>query len=130
MRILIVDDEFPNRMLLHKLLIPYGTCDMVVDGREAVEAFIMAHEDDAPYSLVCMDIMMPAMDGHQASRAIRDYEKKQKITPEKEVKLLMITALDTPKDVIKAFKGGCTDYLIKPLDKSILQTKLQAFGLL
>ena len=42
----------------------YGECDITVDGMEAVDAFMMALEDKEPYDLICLDIMMPVMDGY------------------------------------------------------------------
>jgi two-component system chemotaxis response regulator CheY len=130
MRILIVDDEFNNRMLLQKLLAPYGSGDVVVDGLEAVEAVVMAHAEGDPYDLICMDIMMPEMDGHQAVQAIRAKEKELGIHPKDEVKILMVTALDSPKEVMKAYyQDGCTDYLVKPVSKEKIEEKLRAYGL-
>lgn len=130
MRILIVDDEFNNRMLLQKLLAPFGSCDVVVDGQEALEAFILAHAEGEPYELICMDIMMPEMDGHQAVRTIRDKEKELGIQPKEESKILMVSALDSPKDVLKAYyHDGCTDYLVKPVTKEKIEEKLREYGL-
>ena len=47
-----------------------------MDGMEAVDAFMMALEDGEPYDLVCLDIMMPVMDGYQALMGIRNLESK------------------------------------------------------
>ena len=64
MKILIVEDDFASRKFMMDYMSKYGECDGTVDGSEAVEAFMMAREDDEPYDLVCLDIMMPSMDGY------------------------------------------------------------------
>ncbi|MBF0620451.1 MAG: response regulator [Magnetococcales bacterium] len=132
MKVLIADDEFNNRMLLQKLMSQHNaSSDMVVDGQEAVDAFVMAHADGEPYNLILMDIMMPEMDGHKAVSAIRTKEKELGIHPSGEVKIIMVTALDSPKDVIKAYyRDGATDYMVKPVNHGTLTDKLKNLGLL
>ena len=66
MKILLAEDDFVTRKFMANLLSKYGDCDVTVDGMEAVDAYMMALEDDDPYYLVCLDIMMPVMDGYQA----------------------------------------------------------------
>src|SRR5208282_338399 len=71
MRTLIVEDEFTSRLLLQSFLSQYGECHIAVNGREAVAAFRTACESGQAYDLICMDIMMPEMDGQTAVREIR-----------------------------------------------------------
>ena len=89
MKILLAEDDFVTRKFMTNFLSKYGECDVTVDGMEAVDAFMMALEDDDPYDLVCLDIMMPAMDGYQALMGIRNLEKERNIPKEKEAKVLM-----------------------------------------
>ena len=79
MRILIAEDDFASRKFMLKFLSKFGECDITVDGMEAVDAYLMALDADTPYDLVCLDIMMPALDGYQALKAIRDIEQERKI---------------------------------------------------
>ncbi|MEO5360151.1 MAG: response regulator [Nitrospirota bacterium] len=132
MRILIADDDPNNRTVLQGMLTSYGDCDVVVTGKEAYEAFVMAHEEKQPYDLICLDIMMPVMDGNEALVKMREYEQKMGLTmPSQEAKIVMTTALDHPKDIIKAFyKGGCTAYLTKPITKKALVEQLKDIGVL
>ena len=131
MRILIAEDDFTSRRLLQKLLEPFGQSDVAVNGEEAVAAFKAAHEEGYPYDLICLDIMTPEMDGQQALKVIRQREKEMKVAPRSEVKVLMTTALDQPQDVVEAFyRGGCTDYLVKPIEKKKLLLKLRECKLL
>ncbi len=71
MKILLAEDDFASRKFMTNYLEKYGECDITVDGEEAVDAFMMALEDGEPYDLICLDVMMPVLDGYQALKAIR-----------------------------------------------------------
>ncbi len=125
MRILIVEDDFTSRRLLQKMLSEFGDCDVAVNGKEAVEAFSLAHRDRRPYTLVCLDIMMPEMDGQQVLKTMRQMEKELGLSCKDEVRVIMTTALDSPRDVVEAYyRGGCSEYLVKPIEKKKLVEKL------
>ncbi len=129
MRILIVEDEFVSRRVLKEFLSPYGDCDTVVDGEEAIQAFKLAWEEEQPYDLICLDIMMPNIDGQEALMQMREIERELGIKGSSEVKVIMVTALDDPKTVVEAFyKGGATSYIVKPVDKQKLIKEVRSFG--
>ena len=77
---------------------------------------MMALEDDEPYDLICLDVMMPVLDGYQALKAIRDIERERGIQGKDGVKIIMTTALNEERNVKKAFEMGCTVYSGKPID--------------
>ncbi len=129
MKALIVEDDFLSRMLLQGLLKPYVVPDVAVNGKEAVEAVRISLENKEPYNLICMDIMMPEMDGQEALRHIRDLEKMAGILPTDGVKVIMITALDDKKNIMTAFREQCDTYLVKPLDKTKLVATLETLKL-
>lgn len=87
MKILLAEDDYATRKFMVSFLSQYGECDVTVDGMEAVDAFLMALEDEEPYDLVCLDIMMPVMDGYQALMGIRNLEKQKDVPKEREVKV-------------------------------------------
>lgn len=131
MKTLIVEDDFISRRILRELLNSYGDIEIAVDGEEAVTAFRLAHDAKAPYELICMDIMMPKMDGREALRQIRQLEKELEVPPNFEVKIIMTTALDDPKTVFDSFyQDGATAYLVKPISKQKLIRELRALGLI
>ena len=130
MKILLAEDDFVTRKFMTGFLSKYGECDVTVDGMEAVDAFMMALEDDEPYDLVCLDIMMPVMDGYQALMGIRNLEKERNIPKEKQVKIIMATALNDEKNVKMAFELGCTVYSGKPIDQEKFEQVLKKFGLI
>ncbi len=131
MRVLIVEDDFTSRKLMQTILSPYGECDVAVNGREAVDAFQNALNNANPYDLVCMDIMMPEMDGQEALKQIRAIEREQGVRASDEVKVVMTTALDDPKNVVEAYyKGGATSYIPKPIDRQLFIHLLRNLGLI
>lgn len=116
MKILIAEDDYINRRFLFKFFSQYGDCDMVVNGEEAVTAFMFSLEDEEPYDLICLDIMMPKLDGLKALKMISSVEKEKHISENKLSKKFVITALDNVKNVEKAFELGCEVYVTKPIN--------------
>lgn len=110
---------------MHRFLSEYGDCDITVNGVEAVDAFQMALEDDEAYDLVCLDIMMPELDGYQTLERIREIEDENNVEEDKKVKVIMTTALSERRYVDRAFQLGCVAYAGKPIDqmKFIYQMK-------
>jgi two-component system chemotaxis response regulator CheY len=127
---LIVEDDFISRRILKELLSSHFDCDIAVNGEEGVTSFRLALEGKRPYDLICMDIMMPVLDGQEALRQIRELENEFGVPQNLEVKVIMTTALGDPKTVINAFnKGGATSYIVKPVSKQKLMAELRALAL-
>ncbi len=130
MKILLAEDDFATRKSMSGFLSKYGECDITVDGMEAVDAFHMALEDGEPYDLVCLDIMMPVMDGYQALMGIRNLEKQKNIPEDKAVKVIMTTALNDESNVKMAFELGCTIYSGKPVDQDRFEQAMKKLNLI
>lgn len=130
MRILIAEDDFASRKFMLKFLSKFGECDLTVDGMEAVDAYLMALEANTPYDLVCLDIMMPILDGYQALKAIRDLEEERNLPEERRAKIIMTTALNEGANVNKAFDLGCVAYAGKPIDQAKFENVLRKLGLI
>jgi len=130
MKYLIVEDDFAGRRLLKRYLSDYGECDIAVDGDEAVEAFRQAMEENEPYDLICLDIMMPNMDGRDALKAIRQIENEHGIRGLDGAKVIMTTALGDSRNVIGSFREGCEAYIVKPVEKKKLLEEMENLGLI
>lgn len=130
MKILLAEDDFASRKFMDKYLSQYGDCEVTVDGEEAVDAFMMALEDGEPYDLVCLDVMMPVLDGYQVLKAIRDIEAERGISNKDRVKVIMTTALNDERNVKMAFDLGCEAYSGKPIDVKKFEKVLQKLGLI
>ncbi|MFO7655237.1 MAG: response regulator [Candidatus Krumholzibacteriia bacterium] len=129
MRILVVEDDFISRRLLCRYLEPYGECDVAVNGREAIQAVRRALNSGPRYDLVCLDIMMPDMDGQQTLREIRILEKEGGVAPEDTARVIMTTALEDHVNVMKAFRSQCDGYVVKPIERKRLLQILHESGL-
>lgn len=106
-KILLVDDDMRNTYSLSKRLIDKGMIvKMAGNGKEAVE--ILARDPD--FELVLMDIMMPVMDGYDATRKIRE------MSCYKEIPVIALTAKTMPEDRNKCLAAGASEYITKPLD--------------
>jgi two-component system chemotaxis response regulator CheY len=130
MKTLIVEDDFTSRLLLHEVLKRYGAVHIAVNGREAVEAARAARDGGEPYDLICLDIMMPEMDGYAALREVRAGEEARGILSSHGVKIIMTTALHQVKNVVEAFHGLCDAYLFKPIDGTKLVAQLHELRLI
>ena len=128
MRTLVVEDDFTSRLLIQRLLEPLGNVDIAVNGNEAMKAFLAAKSENVPYDLICLDIMMPEMDGHEVLRQVREAEQQSGTVGSDGVKVIMTTALADHKNVMKAFTGQCEAYLPKPIDKQKLYDNLEQLG--
>ena len=130
MKGLIVEDDMLSRRILKELFSPFGDCDIAVNGKEAIDSFRLAHESKRPYDVIFMDIMMPIVDGMEALKCIRSIEKKMGVPPNLEVKVVMTTALDDPRTVIRSFNECEADsFIVKPLSKQKLIKELRALNL-
>ncbi|WP_234117988.1 response regulator [Clostridium hydrogenum] len=116
LKILIAEDDFASRKFLSKFLSTYGECDLVVDGLEAIDAYMLAMREKKPYDLICLDIMMPKIDGVKVLKVIRDLETQNGVIPESRAKIIMVTALGETDLVKSAFEFGCEAYASKPID--------------
>ena len=129
MKTLIVEDDFTNRLVLQGLLERYGECHVATNGKEAVDACADALTTRRPYQLICLDIMMPEMDGLTALDWIRSDEERMGVFSEQGAKIVMITAMGGVKDFMAAYEGLCDGYLTKPIDGERLLRTLGEFGL-
>lgn len=130
MKILLAEDDFASRKFMSKLLGEYGECDVTVNGLEAVDAYLMAFEDEDEdnYDLVVLDVMMPMLDGYQVLDTIRKIEKDKNIPVEQRAKVVMTTALNEEINVKKAMEIGCDAYVGKPVNVEKFTILLERLG--
>ena len=127
MKALIVDDVEMNRELLAIFLEGRATSVLAESGEEALKLVEDALGADAYFDLICMDISMPGMDGHEALKKIREAEE---LSGCKRATVFMVTGSSSPDDMFDALiDGGCDDYLTKPLMQQSFSDLLVKHGL-
>ena len=115
MRALIAEDDAASGKFLKKLLEHHGDVVLCTNGLDAVNAFVEGIQNGQKFDLVCLDIMMPKIDGYKALQAIRDAERKLGTPRISRVKVVMVSALDEEFDASYAV-DDYDDYLCKPID--------------
>lgn len=130
MRILIVDDDLASINLMKKYLEPVGECETASDGKEAIKAFRKSFREHLPFDLICLDIMMPRLNGHETLLKLREIEKKEGVQVGEGTKILMASAKSDNDTILKAFMQLCDGYISKPLTKRGLYEKLHEIELI
>lgn len=102
MKSLVAEDDATNRKLLQTFLSRYCECDIAADGKEAVNAVRLTHQNHQNYDLICMDIRMPTMDGQKAIQEIRKLQAATGMT--KTARIIMATA-DTNTPVMESHQS-------------------------
>jgi two-component system chemotaxis response regulator CheY len=128
MRMLIVEDEFTSRKILGRFLARYGEVDVAVDGEEALSALEDARDQETPYDVVFLDVMMPGLSGHDVLAKVRENERERDVPAGHQLKVVMTTAADGKADVLSAFRAQVEAYLTKPLDRAKVDQALTKLG--
>ena len=128
---LIVEDNPASNLILAKMMSQYGSVDAVDNGTEAINRFRLAHEAGRPYDLILMDIKLPESNGLLCVATIREFEANRNISLLNRVKIIMTTALDDPRTVMKAlYESDANSYLVKPIRLQKLEDELRALKLI
>jgi CheY-like chemotaxis protein len=116
LRFLIVDDDLTNRLILQALVTKTGhESVLATNGREAVAVC----EQEMP-DMVLMDILMPVMDGYEATRAIK------LLAGDRFVPVIFLTALTDEASLTNCIEAGGDDFLTKPYNRALLEAKIRA----
>lgn len=115
-RVLVVDDiDFNVKLLDTKLKQEYYNVFTAFNGKEAV-----AKAKEIQPDIILMDIMMPEMDGFEATRIIKSQDETMHIP------IIMVTALNAQEDRVRGLEAGADDFLTKPINDQALLTRLKS----
>jgi len=118
-KILVVDDNYTNRVLLGQLLSNWQVEHTLVEsGKKALEQLISAAKQGVPYHIAILDMQMPEMDGFELSAAIKEHGSLSA------TQLVMLTSQGQRGDVKKSMTLGFSGYLNKPIEQTILYNTL------
>ena len=126
MNILVAEDDLASRKYITKVLEKYGQVDGVMDGIEAVDFFLEKVEAGGNYDLVCLDIMMPRVDGYKALDAMREIEEEYKTD---RCKIIMTSALSELDQREPSKEHKHDGYLMKPIEMDDMDKMLKELGL-
>jgi len=119
LRILLVEDSPDNQLLVRSYLKQTSyRLDIADNGAIALERFRTGY-----YDLILMDMQMPVMDGYEATRSIRIWEREHDLPP---TQIIALTALALKEEGVKILEAGCDAHMTKPLKKHTLLEVLQA----
>jgi two-component system chemotaxis response regulator CheY len=131
MKCLVVDDDDFNREYVMTLLSTVAECHEASGGEEAVAKFAGSLRGNSPFDLIVLDIMMPGMSGHESAREIRSIERDHGVPAGNGVKIVMLTALNSPQDAIESFYSvQSAAYVVKPVSRDKLFDIMSKLGLL
>ncbi len=118
-RILVVDDDAVNRMLLARTLGDQGhAVTTAEDGRQALE--LLQADARGRFDVVLLDLVMPEVDGHGVLAHIKSDDALRHIP------VIMISAVDDLESVVRCIEAGATDYLPKPFNGALLEARINA----
>jgi len=129
MKILITDDEKTSLTFLGGILDKFGEVFYAYNGQEALDMYISSIDEEKPFDLIFLDILMPVMDGNVALKKIRSIEKKYGISNDDRVKIIMVTSRDDLMSVYSSFQLKCDEYIVKPYEKNAIITKMKKIGI-
>ncbi|MBI5830827.1 MAG: response regulator transcription factor [Armatimonadetes bacterium] len=112
-RILVVDDDFEARLLIARMLEASGyVATAAADAEEAIAAL-----RGGRFDLVLLDVLLPDFDGFECCRRVRDFSH---------VPIIMVTALNDTKSIVRGLETGADDYIAKPFDREELVSRIRA----
>ena len=130
-RTLIVDDSVAMLEIMEGILTGCGIAEVAEaeDGLQALSLFEGALLAGEPFSLVFLDIVMPALDGQETLKRMRAMEKDAGIGAGRRATIVMVTSLHSPDDLITAIvEGDCDDYIVKPFEPEYIMHMLVKHG--
>ena len=123
LRVLLVEDNPVNMLIGAAMLERWGLhVEQAVDGQQAVQAVLQAHQAGRPFDLVLMDVQMPVMGGYEATRALRAQEAGRRLP----IVALTAAALVTERE--EARQAGMDDFLTKPIDADRLRAAISRWA--
>ena len=128
MRTLVIEDDYVSGKVIKKMLSSYGECDVAATGKKGLEMFFSAVDSGNNYDVICLDIMMPEMDGHEVLKRLRAGEEKRGV--ENPVKIIMTSALGDFGNIKEAYREQCEDYIVKPIEKYKIEAALRKLELI
>jgi two-component system chemotaxis response regulator CheY len=127
-RILLVEDMEVTRNIYKNILDTFGQVDIACDGIEAMNMFVSSMNRNKMYDIVFLDVIMPKSSGFHVLERIRKYENLKRI--ENKTKIIIISSLNSDKDIDAAIKLGADKVMVKPIDKKAIEDYFKEINLI
>jgi two-component system, chemotaxis family, chemotaxis protein CheY len=114
MKALVVDDDVISRLVLESILSEFAEVDTCADGTDGVRLARLALDAAVPYDLICMDIMMPVLNGLEALQLIR--QEEESCGHPRVSKVIVVSGSEESANIDEAFGQLCDAYIVKPVD--------------
>ena len=122
------DQACAQALIMHLSLL--GDIDVAGTGAEAIARVSAGLEEQKPYGLIFLDILMPDGDGQEVLRHLREQESARGFHGRHSARVVMTSCVEDRKQVLKAFRGQAEAYLLKPVAVSKLREVLRDIGVL
>lgn len=129
MRVLIVEDDETSRCFLESVFQDGNEVVSATDGSVGLKMFESAHQEGKPFDLICLDIVMPEVNGREMLKQLRSFEQLQGIGGLDHTKIIMTTGQQDKENILGSFREGCEIYLIKPVEIEHIQKAVRKLGL-
>lgn len=130
MRVLVVEDDHVSEAIITAFLPESAEVEVVDNGTDAIEIHARALDDQHGFDLICLDVMLPGVDGAAVLRNIRDKEAAVGLPEDARAKVIMTTSVAERATVLEILQTGCDGYLVKPYDKTRLLEELERLALI
>jgi DNA-binding response OmpR family regulator len=114
-KILLVDDS-ETILQMEQMILEPDSYEIIMarDGAEGVAKALATQPD-----LILMDVVMPGMDGFEAVKRLRDHEQTRTVP------IVMVTSKAEAESMETGYQNGCSDYIVKPIDRLELVAKIK-----
>lgn len=129
-KILILEDNPVAQLLQKSIMKEFGVCDTVKDGESGLDLFRLAHEENFPYSIVLLDLVMPGKSGEEVLKIIRDEEAARNVKGLDRCKVIVSTTTSDSSVLMDLFRAEADAYIVKPLTREKIVRELKNLKLI
>ncbi len=130
LRILVLEDDASTCRLMQIFLDQIGECRIVSGGRTALDAFQSALDQEKPFDLLLLDIMVPEINGIDVLKKVRTIERSRGIHDRDRAKVIITSSLSDARNMEQAQSAESNGYLVKPVNRAKLFSTIRTMGLL
>ncbi|MBB6478610.1 response regulator [Spirochaeta isovalerica] len=129
-KILIIEDNPVARLLQKSIMSDFGVCDTVNDGEAGINLFTLALEENSPYHIILLDLVMPGIGGSEVLSRIREIEEEHKVRGLDRSKVIVSTTTTESSTLMDLFRAEADAYIFKPMTKEKITREMSNLKLI